>query len=148
MGNPLRVYETNDKVKKVQKLIIGGDMVSFRLALSRVILLQLFNNKLINGSRCFHEKKGFFPKQFYLTSVYTQGHPTPPYLILLGAFSLFTFVADVVTRTVLTIQTLIQQNTRTTARRGCACKDRQGQGEYLSQLHINLQMLECKINEL
>ena len=39
MGNPLRVYETNDKVKKVQKLIIGGDMVSFRLALSRVILL-------------------------------------------------------------------------------------------------------------
>ena len=40
MGNPLGVYETNYMVKKNSlKLIIGGNMASFRLAISKVILL-------------------------------------------------------------------------------------------------------------
>ena len=32
MGNPLGVYETNYKIKKVEKVLIGGNMASFRLA--------------------------------------------------------------------------------------------------------------------
>ena len=42
MRNPLGEYATNYKVKKNQNLIIGENMASFRLALSRVILLYLF----------------------------------------------------------------------------------------------------------
>ena len=41
MVNPPEVYETNYKVKKGKKFSIGEKMASFRLALSRVILLYL-----------------------------------------------------------------------------------------------------------
>ena len=37
------VYESNYKVKQVKNTVLGGDMASLRLALSRVILLYISN---------------------------------------------------------------------------------------------------------